>query len=232
VVPQQNCQVMPSSMPFADGAAMGLVYLTAHFALVERGMYRRGETVLVNGAAGGVGLAAVQIAKALGATVLGSVNSSEREQLARNGGADHVIRTDVPNLRESFRKQVFEAIGERGIDLIIDPVGGDVFDAALRAIAWCGRLVVVGFAEGRIPEIKAGYVLVKNMALIGLQFSDYRDREPEKVSRVQQELFQLYEQGKIKPHVMRAYPLSEYLQALRAVRDGAVLGKVVLLMRE
>jgi NADPH:quinone reductase len=232
VVPQQSCHPMPLGMPFADGAAMGLVYLTAHFALVERGMYRRGETVLVNGAAGGVGLAAVQIAKALGATVLGSVNSSERAQVARDGGADHVIRTDVPDLRESFRKQVFDAIGERGVDLIIDPVGGDVFDVSLRAIAWCGRLVVVGFAEGRIPEIKAGYVLVKNIALIGLQFSDYRDREPGKVRRVQQELFQLYEQGSIKPHVMRAYPLSEYRQALAAVRDGSVLGKVVLLLRE
>lgn len=232
LVPQQNCQVMPPAMSFADGAAMGLVYLTAHFALVERGMYRRGETVLVNGAAGGVGLAAVQIAKALGATVLGSVNSRERAQIARDGGADHIIRTDVADLRNAFRNQVFEAVGERGVDLIIDPVGGDVFDAALRAIAWCGRLVVVGFAEGRIPEVKAGYVLVKNIGLIGLQFSDYRDREPEKVCRVQEELFQLYEQGKVKPHVMRAYPLSEYRQALRAVRDGAVLGKVVLLVRE
>ena len=231
VVPGQNCHVMPSAMSFTDGAAMGLVYLTAYFALVERGLYRRGESVLVNGAAGGVGLAAVQIAKALGATVLGSVNSAERGKLARDGGADHIIRTDVPDLREAFRKQVFAAIGERGVDLVVDPVGGDVFDASLRAIAWCGRLVIVGFAEGRIPEVKAGYVLVKNIALIGLQFSDYRDLEPQKVRAAQQELFRMYEQGKVKPHVMRAYALADYQQALRAVRDGTVLGKVVLLMQ-
>ena len=230
-VPAANCHVMPAAMSYADGAAMGLTYLTAHFALVERGAYRAGETVLVNGAAGGVGLAAVQIAKALGATVVASVSSAEKAALAKASGADHVIRTDVPDLRGAFRNQVSAAIGKRGVDLIVDPVGGDVFDASLRVIAWCGRLVVVGFAEGRIPEIKAGYVLVKNMSLVGLQFSDYREREPEKVAAVQQALFAMYEAGKIKPHVMAAYPVTDYLHALAAVRDREVVGKVVLLMR-
>ena len=169
-------------MSFAEGAAMGLTYLTAHFALVERGASQPGETVLVNGAAGGVGLATVQVAKALGATVVASVEQRRESRRSRRAnGADHVVRTDVPDLRESFRKQVYDAVGTRGVDLIVDPVGGDVFDASLRAIAWCGRLVVVGFAEGRIPEVKAGYLLVKNISLIGLQWSDYRDREPEKV---------------------------------------------------
>ena len=181
IVPQLNCHVMPERMSYAEGAAMGLTYLTAHFALVERGMYRSGDVVLVNGAAGGVGLAAVQVAKALGATVVASVSSEAKAALVRQSGADHVVRTDVPDLREAFRTQIYDAVGKRGVDLIIDPVGGDVFDASLRAIAWCGRLVIVGFAEGRIPEVKAGYLLVKNIALIGLQFSDYRDREPEKV---------------------------------------------------
>ena len=232
VVREKNCHVMPASMSYADAAAMGLVYLTAHFALVERGQYKSGEVVMVTGAAGGVGLAAVQVAKALGATVIATVSTEEKAALVRASGADHIVRTDVPDLRESLRNQVSEAIGKRGVDIIVDSVGGDVFDASLRTIAWSGRFVIVGFAEGRIPEIKAGYLLVKNIALIGLQWSDYRDREPEKVRRVQQELFCWYEAGKIRPHVMAAYPMRDYQRALRAVRDRAVQGKVVILMRE
>jgi NADPH2:quinone reductase len=229
IVRELNCHLMPARMTFVEAAAMGLTYLTAHFALVERGQYRAGEVVLVNGAAGGVGLAAVQVAKALGATVIASVSSEEKAKLVRQNGADHVVRTDVPKLRESFRAQVSEAIGKRGADVIIDPVGGDVFDASLRTIAWRGRLVVVGFAEGRIPEVKAGYLLVKNMSLVGLQFSDYRDREPQQVRAAQQALFRLYETGKIKPHVMTAYPLERYREALGIVRDRKAVGKIVLL---
>ncbi|MES2564796.1 MAG: NADPH:quinone oxidoreductase family protein [Pseudomonadota bacterium] len=230
VVRAVNCHVMPASMSYADAAAMGLTYLTAHFSLIERARYQPGEVVLVNGAAGGVGLAAVQLAKALGATVVASVSSQEKADLARANGADHIVRTDVPDLRESFRKQVHDALGKRGVDIIIDPVGGDVFDASFRTIAWSGRVVIVGFAEGRIPQIKAGILLVKNISLIGLQWSDYRDRDPEKVRRVQQELFKLYEEGKLKPHVMAAYPMEQHQQALAVVRDRKVVGKVVLLI--
>jgi NADPH2:quinone reductase len=232
VAPLRNCYRIPPAMSFAEAAAMGLVYLTAHFALVERAGLKPGEVVLVTGAAGGVGFAAVQIAKALGAVVVGAVAHKEQAAVASAGGADHVVYTDVPDLRENFRQQVFAAVGKRGVDVIIDPVGGDVFDASLRAIAWCGRLVIVGFAAGRVPEIKTGYILVKNISLIGLQASDYRDREPEKVQRAQQELFTLYERGKLKPHVMARYPLAAYRDALAAVRDGRALGKVVIEMRE
>lgn len=232
VAPLRNCYRIPSAMSFAEAAAMGLVYLTAHFALVERGGVKPGEDVLVTGAAGGVGLAAVQIAKALGAVVVGAVATKEQALVASANGADHVVRTDVPDLWENFRQQVSAAVGKRGVDLIIDPVGGDVFDASLRAIAWCGRLVIVGFAAGRVPEIKAGYLLVKNISLIGLQVSDYRDREPEKVQRAQRELFALYERGKLKPHIMARYPFSAYRDALAAVRDGRALGKIVMEMRE
>ena len=231
-VPAVNCHVMPARMSYAEGAAMGLTYLTAHFALVERGRLQPGETVLVNGAAGGVGLATVQVAKALGATVVTAVSSEEKAALVKRVGADHVVRTDVPDVRESFRRQVQAAIGAGGVNLVIDPVGGDVFDASLRAMAWCARLVVVGFAEGRIPEIKAGYLLVKNISLLGLQWSDYRDREPEKVRAVQQALFAMYEAGKIRPHVMAAYPIERYREALEAVRTRKAVGKVVLLIGE
>jgi NADPH2:quinone reductase len=231
-VPSRNCYRMPDSMSFTEGAAMGLVYLTAHFALVERGDIRPGEIVLVTGAAGGVGHAAVQLARALGATVVAAVSAENQAAAARAAGADHVVRTDVADLRESFRQQVFSAVGKRGVDLIVDTVGGDVFDACLRAIAWCGRLVTVGYASGRVPEVKAGLILVKNISLIGLQVSDYRDRAPEKTRRAQAELFKLYEAGKLKPHVMAVYPFEAYREALAAVRDRRVLGKAVLAIRQ
>lgn len=231
VVPQLNCYAMPDCMSFADAAALGLTYATAHFALVERARYKPGEIVLVNGAAGGVGIATIQVAKALGALVVASVSSAEKAALARENGADHVVRTDVPDLRNTFRDQVFKAVGKRGVDIIVDPVGGDVFDAGLRVIAWCGRIIIVGFAEGRIPEIKAGHLLVKNISLIGLQYSSYREREPGKVQKVQRELFEWYKEGKIKPHVMAEFPLRDYRQALRTVRDRKVIGKAVILMR-
>ncbi len=232
VVPQQNCYPMPDAMSYADAAAMGIAWPTAHFALIERGQYQPGEIVLINGAAGGVGIATIQIAKALGATVVASVGSAEKAALAKQHGADHVVRTDVPNLRDAFRDQVLAAVGKRGVDIIVDPVGGDVFDASLRVIAWSGRLIVVGFASGRIPEIKAGHLLVKNIAVLGLQYSAYRDRQPGKVQRVQRELFDWYVAGKIKPHVMAAYPLAQYREALRVVRDREVVGKMVILMQQ
>src|SRR6185295_13495288 len=156
---------------------------------------------------GGVGTATVQLAKALGAIVVASVSGEDKAAAARASGADHVVRTDVPDLREDFRRQVFAAVGKGGVDLIIDPVGGDVFDASLRVLAWCGRLVTVGYAAGRVPEVKAGLLLVKNIAVIGLQVSDYRDRAPEKMRRAQGELMELYEAGKLKPHVMEIFPL-------------------------
>ena len=228
IVPQRCCHRMPAGMSGAEGAAMGLVYLTAHFALVERGGLRPGETVLVTGAAGGVGLATVQVAKALGAIVVAAVGSEEKAALAREAGADHTVRTDLPDLRESLRRQVFAAVGKAGADVIVDTVGGDVFDASLRAIAWCGRLITVGYASGRVPEVKAGLLLVKNISLIGLQVSDYRDRTPEKLRRVQAELLTLYEAGKLKPHVMKAYPVERYREALAVVAERRALGKVVI----
>ena len=227
-----SCYRMPDGMSFVEGAAMGLVYLTAYLALVERAVLQHGEVVLVTGAAGGVGSATVQLAKALDATVIAAVSSEDKGRLAHEAGADHVVYTAVPGLRDNLREQIQNAIGNRGVDVVVDSVGGDVFDASLRALAWCGRLVIVGFAAGRIPEVKAGYLLVKNIALLGLQTSDYRDRQPDKVQRAQTELFALYERGKVKPHVMAGFPLSSYHEALATVRDRKVLGKIVLNMRE
>lgn len=223
-----NCFVIPDAMSYNEAAAMGLVYQTAHFALVERGQYQRGETVLVNGAAGGVGLAAVQIAKGLGATVLAGVNNEEHARLARANGADHVIDLGAPDLHDALRRQVHEATGGRGADIVLDPLGGDIFDASLRALAWRGRMVVIGFAAGRIPVIKANYLLVKNIQVSGLQWSDYRERTPEWVRRVQEELFGLYNDGKIRPSVMQSFAMEDFAAALALVKAGKVQGKVVL----
>jgi NADPH2:quinone reductase len=223
-----NCHVIPEAMSFTEAAAMGLTYMTAHFALVERAHIKAGESVLVTGAAGGVGMATIQVAKALGAIVLAAVSTPEKAAAAKAAGADHIIDTSVDNIRDGLRDQVYAAVGKRGVDVVVENVGGDIFDACLRAIAWSGRIIVVGFAGGRIPEVKAGHLLVKNISLIGLQFSNYRDREPEKCLAVRGQLFDLYRAGKLKPHVMATFPLARYMEALALVRDRKVIGKVVL----
>lgn len=221
---------LPDGMEFAEAAAMGLVYQTAHFALVERGQYKRGETVLVGGAAGGVGLAAVQIAKGLGARVLAGVRSEAEAEVVREAGADAVIDLSVPDLRDSLRAQVAAATDGHGADVVLDPLGDAFFAAAVRAMAWCGRLVVIGFAAGEIPSIKVNYLLVKNISISGLQWSDYRDRTPERVRTVQAELFDLWRAGVLKPRIMRRFPFAELPEALALVSQGRVQGKAVVLM--
>ena len=229
VVPEAHCFRMPEKMPFEEGAVLALAYQTAHFALLERGGYRKGESVLVTGASGGVGLAAVQIASALGATVLAGVTSREKGELCTRHGADHVVDLSLPDLRNSVREQVHAALGKRGVDIVLDNVGGDAFDGALRALAWCGRLVSIGFASGRIPEAKAGYLLVKNLAVLGLQWTDYRAREPERVRQVQQALYGLYGEGRLKPVITARYPLERFAEALARFEARQVQGKMVLL---
>ncbi len=231
VSPETTCYRMPDAMSFAEGAALGLAYQTSHFALVDRAAYRKGETVLITGASGGVGLAGVEIAKALGATVVAGVTSAEKGELCKRHGADHVIDLAAPDLRNSLREQVYAAVGKRGVDVVLDNVGGDAFDGALRALAWCGRLVVVGFAAGRIPEVKANYLLVKNISVVGLQWADYRERDPEWVQRVQAELYALYTEGKLKPHVSERYPLDRFADALARFVARGVLGKMILTPR-
>jgi len=227
VTPEQSYK-LPDGLSFEAAAAMGLVYQTAHFALVERGQYKRGETVLVGGAAGGVGLAAVQIAKGLGAKVLAGVRSPEETEAVRAAGVDAVIDLSMPDLRESIRAQVHAATDGHGADVVLDPLGADFFAGALRAMAWCGRLVVIGFAAGEIPTLKVNYLLLKNIAVSGLQWSDYRDRTPERIQQVQQDLFDLWRAGAVKPRIMRAFAFSELPEALDLVSQGKVQGKAVV----
>jgi NADPH2:quinone reductase len=231
VVSQNNCFVIPPAMSFEEAACFGLVYQTAHFALAKRARVQPGEVVLVTGATGGVGLAAVQLAKAMGAVVVAAVSTPDKAEVARRCGADHTVDTSAANLRDSLRDQVRKATGGRMADVVIEQVGGDVFDASLRALAWSGRLVVVGFAGGRIPEVKANYLLVKNIAVLGLQISDYRDHQPDEMREVMAALFDLYRQGKVKPLVSGVYPLADFAQAFEAITARKAIGKLAIRMR-
>lgn len=223
-----SCYPLPDSISDADAAGMGLVYQTAYFALVERGQFKKGEIVLVNGAAGGVGGAAIQLVKALGGTALAGVAGAEQAEAARALGADHIIDLSAPDLRESLRQQVFACTGGHGADVVLDPLGDEIFDAAIRAVAWCGRLVCIGFAAGRIPTLKVNYLLVKNIAVSGLQWSDYRDRQPEKVREVQRVLYELHAKGALRPHIVEVLPLARFSEPLRILANGKAKGKYVL----
>lgn len=224
----RQCFILPSAMSFVDAAAMALVYDTSWFALRERARIRPGESVLVLGSPGGVGLAAIQLAKAMGARVLAAVSSLDKAQLVWDAGADEVIDLSQPNLRDSLREQVYASNGGKGADIVIDPIGGDAFDAALRSLAWRGRLVVIGFASGRIPTIKANYLLLKNIEVSGLQISDYRKRLPDLMAECICEIFTWYEAGKLKPLPTKIYPLENFAQALQDIQDRRVRGRIVL----
>ena len=163
-VAADQCYRLPSSMSFADAAAMALVYDTAWVALRERSRIRDGEVALILGASGGVGYAALQLAQAMGARTLAGISRPEKAGLVLDAGAEAVIDLNVPDLREDLRRQVYATNQGQGADVILDPLGGDIFDAALRALAWRGRMVVIGFAAGRIPVIKANYLLLKNIS--------------------------------------------------------------------
>jgi len=228
----ESCFRMPDGMPFDKAAALGLVYQTAWFALRERANFKPGESVLVLGASGGIGVASVQLAKAFGAsTVIAGVLGESNAEVARQAGADHVFDLGTPDLRDRLKAEVSALTDGHGADVAIDPVGGAANAAALRAMAWCGRLVIIGFASGEIPTIKANYLLVKNIAVSGLQWSDYRDRTPERVALAQKELFDLYTRGLIDPVISRTVPLEEFKSALSALRAGQAQGKIILKVR-
>jgi len=228
IVPARDCFKLPDSMSFVDAASMALVYDTAWFALRERARFRAGESVLVLGGTGGVGLAAIQLAKAWGAKVLAGVSNPDKAPLALSAGADAIVDLSKENLRASLREQVFQSNNGSGVDIVLDPIGGDAFDAALRALAWRGRLVVIGFAAGRIPSVRTNYLLLKNIEVSGLQVSDYRKRTPELMARCMEEIFALYDAGKLKPAPTVTRPLEDFAQALQDVVDRRVSGRVVL----
>jgi len=229
LAPAKSCYVLPDGLDYVQAGAMSLAFDTSWFALRERARIQPGETVLVLGATGAVGQASVQLAKAMGARVLAGISSPAKAAVALENGADGVVDLSAPNLRESLREQVFAQTDGRGADIILDPLGGDIFDAAIRALAWCGRLVVIGFAAGHIPSVKVNYLLVKNIEVSGLQVSDYRKRRPEQVAQCYREVFDYYVQGKLKPLSASSLPLSKFNEGLRAVEERKAQGRMILL---
>ena len=222
--PAAGLQSLPEGMSFDEGAALPIIYPTSYVALVDRGALREGETLLVHAAAGGVGTAAVQIGKALGARVIATAGGAEKLEVAREAGADVAI----DYREEDFVDRVKEETGGRGADVIYDSVGGDVFERSLKCIAWSGRLLVIGFASGTIPSVKANRILLKNIAVVGLHWGAYVQHEPARIPQDFEALRRLHAEGRIRPVIFRRYPLEETGKALRDLASRRTWGKVIV----
>ncbi len=230
IADERLCFRLPDGMDFETAAAMGLPYQTAYVALALRGGLKAGEKVLINGASGGVGLAAVEIAKALGATTLAGLTTPSKGEAVKKFGADAIIDLSVDNLRDAVRDQVMAATDKAGVDLVFDLVGGAPFDASLRAIAWSGRAVVSGFTTGTIPSVKTNYLLLKNIAVVGMAISSYFDRRAPEIAVAQAAIFELWKDDKVHPHIMARFPLEEFSKAIALIEDRKIVGKAVLVM--
>lgn len=220
---------LPDGLDFLDAAGLSLAYDTAWMALVERARLQAGDRVLVLGATGAVGAAAVQLARALGAgQVIAGITSGARFPEMQELGADDYVEVTGERLRDTLRARVFEATGGHGADVVVDMLGGDVFDGAVRAVAWRGRLVIVGFATGRIPSLKMNYPLLKNIEVSGLQISDYRKRLPERLDECYAQVFDLAERGELRFRPATTYPLDDWRHGVAAVESRGVRGRVLL----
>lgn len=224
-VPPAVVLPLPDNVSFQAGAALPMNYLTVHFGLVQRGRLKAGETVLVHGAAGGVGTAAVQLAAALGARVIAVVSSAEKGEVAKKAGAHDVV--DVAG----FKDQVKALTGGRGVDLVVDPVGGDRFTDSLRSLATEGRLLVVGFTGGEIPTVKVNRLLLNNLSVVGVGWGAYWLADLPYLQRQWAELVPLLESGQLDPVIGTVYPLAEAAQALAELEDRRAAGKVLLQLR-
>lgn len=215
---------LPAGMDFGTAAAFGLTYATSDHALRDRAALRAGETLVVLGAAGGVGLAAVEIGKLLGARVIACASTDDKLALCRTYGADETVNYTTEDLRE----RLTELTGGVGPHVIYDPVGGDYTEPALRSIAWRGRFLVVGFAAGEIPKIPLNLPLLKGCSIVGVFWGNFTRREPEGFLDQMRQLAAWYAEGRIKPHISARYPLDRAPEALRLMADRKVTGKVIL----
>jgi len=215
---------IPAAMDFITAAAFPVAYGTSHFALTHRGHLQAGETLLVLGAAGGVGLTAVEIGKAMGARIIAAASGVEKLDVARSRGADELIDYRT----ESIRDRVRALTDGKGADVVYDPVGGDAFDQALRAVNWEARMLVIGFAGGRIQAVPANLILVKNISVIGVVWGAQAERDPVLISRNLAELLSWWEAGRLKPLVARVFPLAEADAAMNALLSRQYAGKIVL----
>ena len=224
LAPAKLCMPLPAGFPAVDAAAFIMIYATSHHALIDRAALKAGETVLVLGAAGGVGTAAIQIAKAAGARVIAAASTDEKCALCKSLGADETINYTTQNMRE-----VLKTLTEgKGPDVIYDPVGGDFAEPAFRSIAWRGRYLVVGFAAGPIPALPFNLALLKGASIVGVFWGDFARREPKADAAMMAELAQWYAQGKVKPVIDRTMPMSELKAAYAHMGSRGVMGKLVM----
>ncbi|MCP1619202.1 NADPH2:quinone reductase [Pseudomonas sp. SLBN-26] len=226
-VPGYNVMPIPKGIDFNSAAAFGMTYGTSMHALKQRANLQPGETLLVLGASGGVGLAAVEIGKAMGARVIAAASSDEKLEVAKAAGADLLINYSTSSLKEKVK----ELTGGQGADVIYDPVGGDLFDEAIRSIAWNGRLLVVGFASGRIPELPVNLTLLKGAAVVGVFWGSFAQRQPQDNLANFQQLFAWHAEGKLKPLVSQTFPLERAAEAINALGQRKAVGKVVVTVR-
>lgn len=224
LAPAKLCMPLPAGFPMVDAAAFIMIYATSHHALVDRAQLKAGETVLVLGAAGGVGSSAIQIAKAMGARVIAAASTDEKCALCRAQGADATINYARDNLREAIKALT----DGKGPDVIYDPVGGEFAEPAFRSIAWRGRYLVVGFAAGPIPSLPLNLALLKGASIVGVFWGDFSKREPQANAAMMAELASWYAQGRIKPVIDRTMPMSELKAAYARMGSRAVMGKLVL----
>ena len=220
----RRVQLVPEGVPPEDAVALGVAYQTAHLSLVDRARLQRGESVLVHAAAGGVGLATVQIARALGARVIGTASGSDKLALVREHGAEAALDTSD----ENWPQGVLDLTEGRGADVICESIGGDVFERSLKCIAWAGRLIVVGFSSGEIPALKLNRVMLKHIALLGLNLHGYHERDPAALQRAVASLFELYAQRKLRPLIHARYPLERAPEALAELASRRSVGKLIL----
>lgn len=223
VVERNEVRAIPHGLDFAEAAAFHAAAITAYVALVRRAALQPGETLLVHGASGGVGMATVQLGRHLGAQVIASGRSDDKLAIVRAQGAHHTI-----NLADDLRQRVRQITDGRGVDVVMDAVGGDVFDASLRCLGWGGRLLVVGFVAGRIPEVKTNYILIKNLSIIGVRAGEYGRRDPLRGAENVCEIDRLAEAGVFKPYIGARLPLDQAIDGLRMLGQGNVTGKVVI----
>lgn len=219
---------MPGGMDFTTAAAFVMVYGTSHYALKDRALLKPGETLLVLGAAGGVGLAAVELGKVMGAHVIAAASTDEKLEVSRQHGADEIINYTSGDLKERV-KQLTQG---NGVDVVFDPLGGDYSEAALRGMVWGGRFLVVGFAAGDIPRIPLNLALLKGCSIVGVFWGAFTERDPRRNQEHLQELMTWFHEGKIKPHISASYSLEQAAQALNDMMERKVQGKVVLVTSE
>lgn len=224
IAPAALCMPLPAGFSYVDAAAFIMIYATSHHALVDRAQLKAGETVLVLGAAGGVGTSAIQIAKTMGAHVIAAASTDEKCELCRSIGADATINYSTENLREALKTLT----NGKGPDIIYDPVGGELAEPAFRSIAWRGRYLVVGFASGSIPSLPLNLTLLKGASIVGVFWGGFARQEPEASAKAMSELAQWYAQGKIKPVIDRTMPMDQLKEAYAHMGSRHVKGKLVM----